>query len=230
MKIDEEGKLRWAKNNEFVDTAAGHWKDAGDGSGIVPQDGSEVEDTPRRRDSFNSVSPESSITSEQDNAATHYVGSNEGKTRLSRLLRRHFTLNGLLDRLLRKTVRRNTWIYVSDKHCLWLFYVEACASALNICHTANLFVGIKGKSTISKLEPCTTLHFEVTGTFQHSSFLAGGLVTSAGLISVKQGVIRTLSPLSGNQPISPFNVVYLLIIHGIFELGQGITGYLIYPI
>lgn len=36
------------------------------------------------------------------------------------------------------------------------------------------------------------------GTFQHSSFLAGGLVTSAGLISVKEGVIHTLSPLSGH--------------------------------
>ena len=37
-----------------------------------------------------------------------------------------------------------------------------------------------------------------TGTFQHSSFLGGGLVSSAGLISVKQGVIHTLSPLSGH--------------------------------
>lgn len=117
MKIDGEGKLRWAKNNEYVDTTAGHWKDAGDGSGIVPHDGLEAEDEPRRRDSFDSVSPQSPVTSEQDNAATHYVGGTEGKTRLARLLRRHFTLHGLLDRLLRKTVRRNTWIYVSDKHC-----------------------------------------------------------------------------------------------------------------
>ena len=36
------------------------------------------------------------------------------------------------------------------------------------------------------------------GNFQHSSFLAGGLVTSAGLISVKDGLIHTLSPLSGH--------------------------------
>lgn len=45
----------------------------------------------------------------------------------------------------------------------------------------NLFVGIKN-----------------TGVFQHSSFLAGGVATSAGLISVKAGVIYTLSPLSGH--------------------------------
>lgn len=37
-----------------------------------------------------------------------------------------------------------------------------------------------------------------TGAFQHSSFVAGGIVTSAGLISVKQGIIHTLSPLSGH--------------------------------
>jgi len=41
-----------------------------------------------------------------------------------------------------------------------------------------------------------------TGNFQHSSFLAGGLVTSAGLISVKEGVIHTLSPLSGHYRTS----------------------------
>lgn len=37
-----------------------------------------------------------------------------------------------------------------------------------------------------------------TGAFQHSSFTYGGVVTSAGLISVKRGLIYTLSPLSGH--------------------------------
>ncbi|THH33523.1 hypothetical protein EUX98_g664 [Antrodiella citrinella] len=49
----------------------------------------------------------------------------------------------------------------------------------------NVFIGIK--------DP---------GTFQHSSFLGGGLVTSAGLISVKDGLIHTLSPLSGHYRTS----------------------------
>lgn len=43
-----------------------------------------------------------------------------------------------------------------------------------------------------------------TGNFQHSSFVAGGLVTSAGLISVKDGMIHTLSPLSGHYRFSSF--------------------------
>ena len=49
----------------------------------------------------------------------------------------------------------------------------------------NMFIGIK-----------------VTGSFQHSSLLSGGVVTSAGLITVKDGVIHTLSPLSGHYRTS----------------------------
>ena len=41
-------------------------------------------------------------------------------------------------------------------------------------------------------------YYPDTGTFQHSSFLAGGLVVSAGLISVRKGLIHKLSPLSGH--------------------------------
>ena len=37
-----------------------------------------------------------------------------------------------------------------------------------------------------------------TGEFQHSSLVGGGPVMSAGLISVDQGLIKTLSPLSGH--------------------------------
>lgn len=62
----------------------------------------------------------------------------------------------------------------------------------------NIFIGIKSERSVS-ITPCT--HFDVTtapGAFQHSSFLGGGLVTSAGLISVKDGVIHKLSPLSGH--------------------------------
>jgi len=82
------------------------------------------------------------------------------------LLRSRMTPKGMMDRLLRKTVRKNTWIYVADK-------------------SFNVFIGIKE-----------------TGTFQHSSFLGGGVVVSAGLISVKDGVISKLEPLSGHYRTS----------------------------
>ncbi|KAJ8083943.1 hypothetical protein PM082_002710 [Marasmius tenuissimus] len=166
VDIDQEGKLRWARNNELVDTTPGHWKDSGDGSGIVPEDSSERSRTPPEpRGSFESVSSASS-SSVDSNAAMHYVDESKGKNAWSRTFRRYFTVRGMLNRLLRKTVRRNTWIWVTDRNY-------------------NLFIGIKD-----------------TGSFQHSSFLAGGLVTSAGLISVKNGMVHTLSPLSGHYRTS----------------------------
>ncbi|KAL0575827.1 hypothetical protein V5O48_006154 [Marasmius crinis-equi] len=164
VDIDNEGKLRWARNNELVDTTPGHWKDSGDGSGVVPEDFSE-QNRPQPRPSFESVSS-SSASSVDSNAATHYVDQTKGRHAWSRALRRYFTVRGLLNRLLRKTVRRNTWIWVTDRNY-------------------NLFVGIKD-----------------TGSFQHSSFLAGGLVTSAGLITIKNGMVHTLSPLSGHYRTS----------------------------
>ncbi|KAK1229667.1 hypothetical protein PQX77_007229 [Marasmius sp. AFHP31] len=166
VDIDQEGKLRWARNNELVDTTPGHWKDSGDGSGIVPEDSSEQPRTPPEpRGSFESVSSVSS-SSVDSNAAMHYVDESKGKHAWTRAFRRYFTVRGMLNRLLRKTVRRNTWIWVTDRNY-------------------NLFIGIKD-----------------TGSFQHSSFLAGGLVTSAGLISVKNGMVHTLSPLSGHYRTS----------------------------
>ncbi|KAF7968214.1 hypothetical protein HWV62_31581, partial [Athelia sp. TMB] len=163
VKIDGEGKLRWAKNGEVVDTSAGRWKDAGGGQGIVPQEDTD-EDAPPPRSSFDClpVTSDPNTTEEEKTAATHYAGQSKGKNKLVKILKRHFTLNGMMDRLLRMTVKKNTWIYISDKK-------------------GNIFIGIK-----------------VTGTFQHSSLSAGGVVTSAGLISVKDGVVHTLSPLSGH--------------------------------
>ncbi|KAJ7900256.1 hypothetical protein B0H14DRAFT_3423642 [Mycena olivaceomarginata] len=48
-----------------------------------------------------------------DTAAEHYAGTQQGKYWLTREFRKRFTLRGIVDRLLRKTVKRNTWIYVS---------------------------------------------------------------------------------------------------------------------
>ncbi|KAJ7038289.1 hypothetical protein C8F04DRAFT_1090143, partial [Mycena alexandri] len=57
-------------------------------------------------------------SAELDTAATHYTGAERGKYKLTREFRKRFTLHGVVDRLLRKTVRRNTWIYVSHSSLL----------------------------------------------------------------------------------------------------------------
>jgi len=163
VEIDPQGRLRWARNHELVDTTAGRWKDSESGQGIIP-DGVSLRQALIRGESLLSTSSRDSAA--LDTAATHYTSAQRGKYKWSRELRKRFTLHGIVDRLLRKTVKRNTWIYVSDKNF-------------------NIFVGIKS-----------------TGSFQHSSLLAGGVVTSAGLISVKDGIIHTLSPLSGHYRTS----------------------------
>ncbi|KAF7320075.1 hypothetical protein MKEN_00791800 [Mycena kentingensis (nom. inval.)] len=155
VEIDATGRLCWARNHELVDTTPGHWKDT-NGEGIVPDTDGSIREALSRRNSSDS---------RLDTAATHYAGV-RGKYKLTREFRKRFTLHGIVNRLLRKTVRKNTWIYCSDKHF-------------------NIFVGIKD-----------------TGRVQHSSLLGGGVVTSAGLITVKFGVIHTLSPLSGHYRTS----------------------------
>lgn len=116
VRIGEDGRLYWEKNNQPVDTTAGDWKDAGDGQGIVPQSmpTKNLEHTNVHGHVPFTMAP---VTSQepfdQANAATHYAGTTKGKHWWSRYIRRNFTARGVMERLLRKTVRRNTWIYVS---------------------------------------------------------------------------------------------------------------------
>lgn len=77
-------------------------------------------------------------------------------------LARNLSAGAIFNKLLRKSVRKNTWIFVADT-------------------SFRLYVGIKN-----------------SGAFQHSSFLQGGRITSAGLIKIKNGRLRSLSPLSGH--------------------------------
>ncbi|CAE6432773.1 unnamed protein product [Rhizoctonia solani] len=171
VRIDDQGLLRWARNNELVDTRSNRWKDAGDGRGIIPltaeeMRGAEISEAPAKhgRIGFRSNSSDSLLNSGE----AHYVDTvaKPGDNKFQQTIRSHFTSNGIMERLLRKTVKKNTWIYVCDMK-------------------RNLFIGIKE-----------------TGAFQHSSFTAGGLISSAGLIKVKMGRIHKLSPLSGHYRTS----------------------------
>ncbi|KAJ3779121.1 hypothetical protein EV361DRAFT_792077 [Lentinula raphanica] len=109
VKIDSDGKLRWARNNELVDTTAGRWKDSGNGGGIVPED---MPAQPvQRRGSFESVAASSS--SVQSDAVIHYLEPPKGKSHWSKLFYRYFTVRGVTNRLLRTSLKRNTWLYTS---------------------------------------------------------------------------------------------------------------------
>lgn len=82
----------------------------------------------------------------------------------------HFSPIHILNRLLRTTTKKNTWIFVADT-------------------SFRLYIGIKQ-----------------SGAFQHSSFLHGARVSAAGLIKIRDGKLTSLSPLSGHYrpPASNF--------------------------
>ncbi|KAI9835715.1 MAG: hypothetical protein M1819_001892 [Sarea resinae] len=186
VKVDGEGRLCWAKTGERIDTST-RFRDSI--HGIVP-----VEDstTPSFREqaenalhqhrhhsrttsssSFSSSSSSShssvSLSSTESAGQTHYANPALNKAKGPKKIS-HVSAAAILNHLLRKSVKKNTWIFVADP-------------------SYRLYVGIKQ-----------------SGAFQHSSFLNGARISAAGLIKIKDGQLRSLSPLSGHYrpPTSSF--------------------------
>lgn len=182
VEVDDEGRLRWAKNGELITTSVDDFKDST--RGIVPIEASDSlpsneadEVTPGadavlaqdlRRLSlsgFNSNSSDDaeSSSSSRSSSSSPTKPSQDPPTDKPKPSRKiHVSPATLLNHLLRSSVKPGTWIYVTD--------------TLN-----RLYVGIKS-----------------SGAFQHASFLSGARIRSAGSISIHQGRLTYLSPLSGH--------------------------------
>lgn len=113
VKIDTDGKIRWARNDVYVDTSPNKWVDAGEGKGIFPATGKEP--VKRTRTRTNSSSSSSSSSESAEAITEHYVGveKDPNLNPVQRFFKGTFTTTGLMERLLRKTVAKNTWLYVS---------------------------------------------------------------------------------------------------------------------
>ncbi|ORX33660.1 hypothetical protein BD324DRAFT_210415 [Kockovaella imperatae] len=103
-----------------VDTARNRWKDAGHGKGIIPNDDRKTGFTPGDESDSSSLTSDSSASYSagsdlHENEDTHYVGLDKpnGNNWFSRQ-KNKLGPKGIKKKLLRKTIRRNTWIYVSD--------------------------------------------------------------------------------------------------------------------
>lgn len=177
VEIDDDGRLRWAKNGELVTTSVDDFEDSV--HGIVPKSTpdsttpSSVEhetSLPRKDSALNhdlanfshleidsTSSTDSSVDGDTCPAKTDTSSS---KPKRSRKI--HVSPATLLNHLLRSSIKPGTWIYVTD--------------TLN-----RLYVGIKS-----------------SGAFQHASFLSGARIRSAGSIGVQDGKLTYLSPLSGH--------------------------------
>jgi hypothetical protein len=176
VKIDESGLLRWERDGDLVDTTSGRWMDSGDGSGIVSYDiNKKISNmVNRRRTSFEEDGPSRPVSnrsaisqgSEDSQNATHYVDTLMESNPLKRWYRRHFTATGLTDKLLRKTVKRNTWIYVAVWMVVYLHpsnFLLTLSSRINTVRGShskvalhsrsylyedNIYIGIKGSTHI----------------------------------------------------------------------------------
>ncbi|GAA5978260.1 hypothetical protein JCM5350_002243 [Sporobolomyces pararoseus] len=189
VKVNEQGLLVWAKDGTLLDTSKYHEDLGAEKGGVVPiseerfqeiqredkekiQRAKEEEGTSASSSDFGSSSSSSSSEDEVadevragskaygDKGGT--AGQGKGLKQFKKRVRYYASPAHVTDRLLRKTINKNTWLYVSDL-------------------TNGLFVSIKK-----------------TGGFQHSSFLYGARVTSAGLLKASDGKLTSLSPLSGH--------------------------------
>ncbi len=132
VKVDHEGRLVWAKNGIRIDTTE-EWKDSI--HGIVPaddptpafspeverhtqdraHDNSDFRDHPRDRSSSRSGS--SGYSSREDELeaarAAKYANADLDNAKGVKKLK-HVSAATIFNRLLRKSVRKNTWIFVAD--------------------------------------------------------------------------------------------------------------------
>ena len=125
MEVDAYGLFRWARNGELITTSA-EFKDSIDG--IVPADSDkptwrEVEQgSPDDSDSATSDGDDlsdSSITDisagsqeDDDHYTNHKLRDAKGLSKL-----KYISAGALMNRMLRKTTKKNTWIFVCDTSC-----------------------------------------------------------------------------------------------------------------
>ncbi|KAL9088720.1 MAG: hypothetical protein Q9165_006029 [Trypethelium subeluteriae] len=182
VSVNKEGLLCWAKNGERISTTV-EFKDSV--HGIVDKNDS----TPTYREAAGANHPDSSDDEDTESEAGSSVVSHEGEHYVNHELEeakgfrkvQHVSASTIMNHLLRKSVKPNSWIFVADT-------------------SFRLYVGIKQ-----------------SGAFQHSSFLQGQRLLAAGLIKIKSGQLRRLSPLSGHYrpPTSNFRAF----VHALREEG-----------
>jgi hypothetical protein len=160
VRVDSEGKLCWAKNGERISTTT-QYKDSIEG--IVLENSRTPTWSSKEANTrpLTASTEESASTDWDDVEGHHYVNEELQKAKGFRKFTK-VSPSVILNQLLIKTVKPNTWIFVADT-------------------TFHLYVGIKK-----------------SGSFQHSSFLQGARIAAAGLIKIKDGQLRKLSPLSGH--------------------------------
>ncbi|OAA63749.1 IQ calmodulin-binding motif protein [Niveomyces insectorum RCEF 264] len=124
VKIDREGRLCWAKNGMRIDTSA-KWKDSV--HGIVPADdptpafapttstavvGTTNEHTRSHAGKAGAMPTDNSESESDVGDAKPSDGRDDSAASVKRI--RHYSASTVFNALLRKSVQKNTWIFVAD--------------------------------------------------------------------------------------------------------------------
>lgn len=191
VKIDKDGKFRWAKNNEYVWTKDELFRDSV--KGIVPTNDSAPAWTHNIKTKYHDDTSSDSESSDEDLdqrkrselEGERYVNEDFHRAKGPEKLK-HVSAAVLFNHMIRQSLKKgHKWIFVADTNF-------------------RMYIGYKQ-----------------SGAFQHSSFLHGSRILSAGLIKVKDGQLRRLSPLSGHYRPPAAN--FRAFVHSLEEEGADMS-------
>lgn len=178
----EQGKLVWRRNGKPVDTKRNKHKDLGKGRGIVDIGEEEQQELriDRERRALQRGVSESSLDSYLDGTSSSSSSSSSDGEEMSKnektKIAKHYQSKRSGKSRHLDAFNSSNWSDMLLRKTIgnntWIY-------VFNSRH--ELYVGLKQ-----------------TGYFQHSSFLYGGRVLSAGLLKVDNGTLTSLSPLSGH--------------------------------
>ncbi|KEF59917.1 uncharacterized protein A1O9_04765 [Exophiala aquamarina CBS 119918] len=193
VRINEEGLFVWAKNGERVWTKDALYKDSV--QGIVPA----TDPTPSFK--YNVPPPgaeesdsSSSSSSEDEDEKMDNTAGDEGERYVNEDFHRARGISKI--KHVSPAVLFNHMIRTSlKKGQKWIFVADT---------SCRLFIGYKQ-----------------SGAFQHSSFLHGARILAAGIIKIKDGQLRRLSPLSGHYRPPAAN--FRTFVHSLREAGADMS-------
>lgn len=174
ITVGKDGQLYWKRNGRKLDTAKGRWEDLGGGRGIGRK--GEKDNLPPPPDPAEDTSSGSSASSLYSSSDSGVDNTDDG-AELRRFKKQHYHQ--------KPDDSESKHSYWTSPRAVMDVLLRKTINSNTWIYVAdtqgNLYVGIKS-----------------TGGFQHSSFMFGATVASAGLLKCKDGQLTSLDPLSGH--------------------------------
>lgn len=171
----KDGKLHWRWNGKPIDTAKNKHRDLGHGRGIVELGPEEQEELSRLKEERRQQAASDDSSSFSGSSSSSDPSDPEEAEEVEKAAQHYGGEKPKKHRhlgMLSSKGFMDALLRKTVQANTWIYVLNS---------RRELYVGIKQ-----------------TGKFQHSSFLYGGRVLSAGLLKVNNGTLTSLSPLSGH--------------------------------